>query len=472
MLKLIVFLIANHVYDLTLIIFMISINTITRAILSAGGKPVLVGGSIRDQIMGITSKDFDIEVYKLSKDELEFVLRTLGPVQSVGKNFGVFKLFNFDISLPRLENKCGSGHKGFMVQNNHNLTFDEAAKRRDFTINSMGIDLETGRFLDPYNGRDDIKTKTLKAVSDSFAEDPLRVLRACQFAARFQFRIHPDTVKLCLLLNRELETLPKERVGEEFKKILNSDKPSIGLRALKETNSIILFPELQALINCPQDQIWHPEGDVWTHTLMVVDEAANLSKSLTIRLGALCHDFGKPKTTKFENGHWRSRNHEAEGVESAHRFLQKLSIPDNEIFEIKNLVQDHLKPFQLYQARNIISNSAIKRLSVRVNIKNLCLIAKADFLGRSTVDAKNRYDPSVEWLFKKANELNVETSAPKKIIMGRDLLNLGFKPGPCIGKLLKEAYNAQLDGKFSDKKEGLEWIMQSEFYLNKYAKLS
>lgn len=437
---------------------MISVKTIVEAICSSGGNPILVGGCVRDRIMGVPSKDFDIEVYGLSKENLESVLKNLGPVQSVGKNFGVFKLFNFDISLPRLENKCGFGHKGFEIKNVCNLTFKQASKRRDFTINSMGIDLKTGKLLDPYNGQLDIKTKTLRAVSNSFNEDPLRVLRACQFAARLQFEIHPDTLKQCLTLTHELKTLPNERISEEFKKLLNSSKPSIGLKALKDTDAIVLFPELKELINCPQDPIWHPEGDVWTHTLMVIDEAAKLSPLQIVRLGALCHDFGKPKTTKFENGRWRSKNHESEGVDPAKRFLKRLLLSDNEINAIASLVRDHLKPFQLYQTRHKISDSAIKRLALRVNIQNLCIVSKSDFLGRLTEDAISGHDLSSEWLLKKARQLEVETHAPKKIIMGRDLIALNIMPGVEMGALLKKVFDAQLDGKFDNYENGIDWV--------------
>src|SRR3989338_2589134 len=311
-----------------------SLEKITQAILAAGGKPILVGGCVRDKLLGLASKDFDIEVYGLSLEQLEAALNRLGPVYAVGKSFGVFKLFNFDISLPRTENKAGKGHKVFVVQSDSNLTFEQASKRRDFTINAMGIDLETGKLLDPHEGQTDLKNKILRHVSDAFEEDPLRVFRACQFAARFEFKIHHDTLQKCLALESELNTLPWERIGEEFKKLLLAQKPSIGLQALLDTRALSLFPELEALIGCQQDPAWHPEGDVWIHTLMVTDEAAKLSDSLMIRLAALCHDLGKPPTTQFEDGRWRSKNHEAAGAAPTKSFLDKLGIAQSEIDQI------------------------------------------------------------------------------------------------------------------------------------------
>ena len=440
---------------------MLSLENITQAIISAGGKPILVGGCVRDRLMGVRSKDFDIEVYGLSLEKLEAVLNKLGPVYAVGKSFGVFKLFNFDISLPRTENKQGQGHKGFVVQSDSNLTFENASKRRDFTINSMGIDLATQELLDPNGGQKDLKSRTLRHVSDAFDEDPLRVLRACQFAARLEFKIHPETLKKCRSLEPELRTLPKERVGEEFKKLMLAKKPSIGLQALLDTHALSLFPELKALIGCQQDPTWHPEGDVWIHTLMVTDEAAKLSDSLVIRLAALCHDLGKPPTTQFEDGRWRSKNHEAAGIAPTQSFLDRLAISQDETDQIIPLVQDHLKPCQLYKVRDQVSKGAIRRLATRVNIENLCLVAKADFLGRTTDDAKTGKDPSSIWLLEEANKLAVATSAPEPILLGRHLLDLGHQPGPKMGKLLKQAYEAQLDGEFSDLNGAIQWIKKS-----------
>lgn len=437
---------------------MISLEQISKSIVNAGGRPILVGGCVRDQLMGITPKDFDIEVYDLALDTLEAILNQLGPVHAVGRSFGVFKLFNFDISLPRTENKLGQGHKGFVVQSDSSLTFEQASSRRDFTVNSMGIDLVTGELLDPHGGQKDLEAKTLRHVCDAFDEDPLRVLRACQFAARLEFQIHPETLLKCRNLQQELVTLPRERIGEEFKKLIMAPKPSIGLQALLDTGALNLFPELQALIGCQQDPTWHPEGDVWTHTLMVTDEAAKISESLLIRLAALCHDLGKPPTTRFEDGRWRSKNHEAAGVAPTKSFLSRLCIADSEIEQITPLVQDHLKPCQLYKVRDQVSPGAIRRLATRVNIENLCLVAKADFLGRTTDDAKTGVDSSSVWLLEQAQKLAVSKKGPEALLQGRDLIELGRIPGPKMGQLLKKAYEAQLDGLFSNLDEAIQWI--------------
>lgn len=440
---------------------MLSLEHISQAILEAGGKPILVGGCVRDRLLGLDSKDFDIEVYGLSLETLEAVLNRLGPVYAVGKSFGVFKLGNFDISLPRTENKQGQGHKGFVVQSDSHLTFSEASKRRDFTVNSMGIDLKTGDLLDPHGGQKDLEHKILRHVSDAFDEDPLRVLRACQFAARFELTIAPETLKKCWSLESELKTLPNERIGEEFKKLILSKKPSLGLQALLNTHALSLFPELEALIGCQQDPTWHPEGDVWIHTLMVTDAAARLSDSIIIRLGALCHDFGKPPTTQFEDGRWRSKNHEAAGLEPCKSFLTKLCVSQEDQEQILPLVQDHLKPCQLYKVRDQVSKGAIRRLATRVNIENLCLVSKADFLGRTTQDAQTGQDPSSAWLLEEARKLAVSQKAPDAILQGRHLIELGIPPGPKMGKILKAAYEAQLDGEFADLEGAIRHIRGS-----------
>ncbi|MBH1989045.1 MAG: HD domain-containing protein [Myxococcaceae bacterium] len=446
---------------------MISIESISQALIQAGGKPVLVGGSVRDRLLGTLSKDFDLEVYQLSIDAVEQALKPLGALHAVGKSFGVLKLRNFDISLPRTENKTGQGHKGFIVQTDSELSFEQAASRRDFSINAMGIDLITGELLDPFGGQADLKQGILRHVSDAFDEDPLRVLRACQFTARFNLQIHAETLIKCRNLNAELSSLPRERIGEEFKKLLSAAKPSLGLQALRETGALCLFPELAALIDCPQDPQWHPEGDVWIHTLMVIDEACKLSDSLTIRLAALCHDLGKPETTRMEDGRWRSKNHESAGALPTRQFLTRLALSEDLIREVIPLVQEHLKPCQLYRVRDQVSSAAIRRLATRVNIENLCLVAKADFLGRTTEDAKLGIDPSSEWLLEQAQTLAVHQKGPEPILLGRHLLEIGFQAGPTLGRVLKKAYEAQLDGAFSTLDEALTWYKNSKESLSK-----
>ena len=454
----------------------INLQILIDSLMSVGGFPIAVGGCVRDFLLGKKPNDIDIEVYGLKSSKLLKTLRLIGKINLVGKSFGVFRVSIsndktdfFDVSMPRLEKKYAVGHKGFLIDQNSNLTFKQASLRRDFTINSMGYDFKSNKIIDPYNGYLDLKNGLLRHVSTSFNEDPLRVFRACQFAARFNFKIHKSTLKLCQNLKNELKSLPSERLFNEFKKLLLSKKPSIGFLSIVDTGAIALFPEISSLIGCPQEKKWHPEGDVWIHTLLVIDEVAKLilkdnlneEESLILLFASLCHDFGKPLVTCFEDGRIRSRNHESMGEIPTRSFLQKIGASQKLINSVVALVVNHLKPCQLFKVKSSLSNRAIRRLAIKVPIERLCRIAKADFLGRMTDDALSGYDPSTEWLLKKSKALLVQKEAPKSILLGRHLLNLGLKSGPLIGKLLKKSFIAQIDGKFDNVDDAIVWLMKN-----------
>ena len=439
-----------------------------------GANAVLVGGAVRDFVLQKDVKDFDIEVYNIeSYDKLAAILSKFGAVNLVGKSFGVVKLRvgdnEYDFSMPRLENKTGKGHKGFDIKVNPKLKFEEAAKRRDFTMNAMGWDILQNRLLDPFKGVDDIKNKVLQIVDKkTFTEDPLRVYRALQFAARFELDVTEETRKLCchLVDSGALEELPKERVWEEFKKLLlKADKPSIGLKLMREFGILKYFPQLKALIGVEQDPVWHPEGDVWTHTLMVVDEAAKLRsgnefEDLILMLAALCHDFGKPLTTKIIDGRVRAFNHDTKGVKPALDFLTLLTDHKELKREVAKLVEFHLRPLQLFKGN--AKKSAVRRLSLKVNIKRLVKLAQADYFGRGGTD-KNRFEAG-EWLFKMAQDLNCLEKPPKKLLQGRDLIELGLKPSPLFGEILKQVYEAQIEGKIATKEDAIKLAKKLYIY--------
>lgn len=443
---------------------------IVQAIAHAGGKPIAVGGCVRDHLLGMAPKDVDIEVYGLSLDALKSSLQPIAQINEVGKSFGILKVTlqdeTFDVSLPRTESKTGRGHRSFAVSVDADLPFAQACLRRDFTINAMGIDLLSGKLLDPCGGSDHLAQGLLRHVSDAFDEDPLRVLRACQFVARFNLRVHPQTIAKCRCLQSELPSLSVERIRTEMEKLLLSPHPSKGLQALHTCGALVLFPELAALQNCPQDPKWHPEGDVWVHTLMVTDAAAQLVRrhqldakaALVILLGALCHDLGKPATTKHEQGRIRSRGHDVAGQEPTRLFLKRLGIVGDTVKTVVALVTEHLRPAQLYAQRHCVSDGAIRRLSSRVNIEQLCLVAESDFLGRTTPEAlSGKPDPACAWLLQQATRLQVNRQPPAPVLLGRHLLQLGHQPGPALGKLLGQAYQAQLDGQFHTLEEALRW---------------
>lgn len=445
------------------------VRTLTAALQAQGGRPILVGGSVRDHWLGQQwPKDLDLEVYGLTPAELERTLTPFGKVLRIGRSFGVLKLITasaeYDVSLPRRESKTGRGHKGFLVEADPTMNFAEAAARRDFTINSIGYDLLSGEWLDPYQGLKDLEQRILRHVGPAFAEDPLRVLRGAQFAARMDLKMAPETIALCQTL--DLQELSRERLFGEFKKLfLRAERPSIGLNVLRQTDALRFFPELKALIDVPQDPFWHPEGCVWTHTLMVVDEAARLrcgneKSDLILLFAALCHDFGKPTTTIWKDGHWRSPAHDVEGMEPTERFLRRLTDEAHLIEQVCLLVREHLRPAMLYNERNQVTPGAIRRLALRVSIPDLLRLAEADHFGRTTPDALAREFPAKAWLLDQAARLQVRDEKPRPLLQGRHLLRLGMKPGPQMGALLQQAFALQLDGVLNDIQEAEQWARQ------------
>ncbi|CAN5322680.1 hypothetical protein BH20ACI1_BH20ACI1_24280 [soil metagenome] len=433
------------------------------------GRAMLVGGCVRDELMEIAPKDFDLEVYGIEPQKLKEILESFGRVDAVGEAFTVYKIGqDLDVALPRRERKVSRGHKGFIVEGDPQMSFEEASKRRDFTINAILQDVLTGEIIDVYNGRKDIEQKIIRHVSDeTFAEDSLRVLRAAQFAARFEFDIAPKTAELCRQI--DVTDLPKERIwGELEKLLLKSQKPSIGLQYFYDLNiAKQLFPELVSLVGVPQEKEWHPEGDVDVHTLMVVDEARKLiddlpySKKVTVMLGAICHDFGKPATTKFFDGRWRSHAHDEAGVAPTISFLDKLGIFTINGFDVREqivqLVRYHLTPGMFYKSQP--GDGAFRRLARKVEPDLLYRVAKADSLGRNPEwlpKEKWFKAEAQEWFIEQMRGLNVEHEAPKPILMGRHLIELGLKPSPKFKEILDAVYEKQLDGKIDKLEDAIE----------------
>ena len=438
--------------------------TIARRVRDEGGRALVVGGWVRDRELGRESKDVDLEVFGLPAARLEALLGSLGREDTVGGSFAVHKIGGIDVSLPRAESKTGRGHRGFAVTGDPHLSVEEAARRRDFTINAILFDPLTGEYLDPHNGRADLERRVLRAVDPAtFGDDSLRVLRAIQFAARFELEIEERTKALCRAI--PLDDLPAERVwGEIEKLLLQARRPSIGFALALELGIVDrLFPEMKALVGCEQEPDWHPEGDVWVHTLMVIDESRRLlddarwdrPKQVAIMLAAVCHDFGKPATTVFVDGRIRSRNHEEEGVAPATVFLDRLNIHTIEGFDVRRqvlgLVAHHLKPGMFRASSAPVGDGAFRRLAQKVDLELLALFAKADCLGRT-----GEFDCSaMDWFLERARALGVEHEPPKPLVLGRHLLERGLMPGPEMGAVLRQIYERQLDGAITTTEEGL-----------------
>jgi tRNA nucleotidyltransferase (CCA-adding enzyme) len=443
---------------------------LSQAVRDAGGRALLVGGCVRDELMGVPPKDWDLEVYGVAPERLREILDRFGPVNVVGEAFTVYKLGNdLDVSMPRRERKSGRGHRAFVIEGDPSMSVAEASKRRDFTINAILKDPLTEEVIDPFDGRRDIEQGVLRAVSaETFGEDSLRVLRAAQFAARFEFRIAPETVELCRTI--DLSDLPAERIwGELEKLLLRAQRPSIGLGWLHALGVLEkLFPEIHALVGVPQDPEWHPEGDVFVHTRLTVDRAREsidelgYSRQITVMLAALAHDFGKPATTEFIEGRLRSRGHEAAGVAPAESFLARINMHTIDGYNVRGqviaLVREHLKPGEFFKKRHEVSEGAFRRLARRCEPDLLYRVAKADSLGRNApwVPQEKWYGSEAqEWFIQRARELDVEQRPPEPLLLGRHLLALGVEAGPRVGEITRAIYEMQLDGRVRTVEEAI-----------------
>ena len=432
---------------------------VARAVRDAGGRALVVGGWVRDHLLGVRSKDVDIEVSGLDVERLESILAGFGNVHAVGRAFGVFRVggIDADFSLPRRDSKRGPGHRGFDVTPGPALGFAAAARRRDLTVNSIGLDPLTGEVLDPHGGRRDLERRVLRATDpERFPEDPLRGLRVAQLAARLEMAPDEELLALCRAL--DLSELSGERVFDESTKLLlRAARPSIGFRFLEDTGQLRFFPELDALRGVPQDPEWHPEGDVWVHTLMVLDAAADLRgggwEDLALMLGALCHDLGKPATTERVDGRVRSYRHDVAGVAPTRALLGRMRAPGALVDRVAALVEHHLAPALF--VRNRAAAKGYRRLARKleragVGIELLVRVARADHLGRTTPDAlAGRFDVGDSFLAA-ARAHSVEHAAPRDVVLGRHLVARGMKPGPGFAPILERCREIQDETGWTD----------------------
>jgi len=428
-------------------------TAIAAAAHEAGGRALIVGGWVRDRLMGRASADVDLEVFGVASDRLRALLERFGRVEAVGESFQVYKVGGIDVSLPRRDSKAGRGHRGFIVSGDPDMTVAEAARRRDFTVNAISWDPLSGEYLDPFNGRGDLDRRVLRVVDPAtFADDSLRALRAVQLAARFGFVLDDRTRAICREM--PLDDLPAERVWAEIEKLLFAPRPSIGFALAMDLGVVDrLFPELQALAGCQQEPEWHPEGDVWVHTLQVIDQARTRLEGLerpqqiAVMLGAVCHDLGKPATTAFIDGRIRSMDHEEQGVAPTLSLLDRLNVRSIDGYDVRGQVAGitahHLKPGSWYKVRDEVGDGAFRRLAHKVDLELLARVAVSDCLGREP----GRFDcRAMEWFLERARALGVEHRPPAPILLGRHLLALGLKPGPRVGEILKAVYERQMDG--------------------------
>lgn len=442
--------------------------------LRAVGQPRIVGGSVRDWLLGLQPKDFDVEVPGVDFETLHRVLAPFGATDVVGRSFGVIKLrlggAEYDFSLPRRESKTGAGHRGFAVQPEPLLSAKEAAARRDFTLNAIAYDPFADALIDPLEGERDLRAGVLRHTGPAFTEDPLRVLRAFQLAARFDLTLAPETAALCRSIQASYGELPVERVwGEWAKWAEKSVRPSRGLAVLQETDWLRHFPELAALAGTPQDPEWHPEGDAFVHSGLCCDalvklpgwQSADPLHRRVLLFATLAHDFGKATTTvrgeKRGRIRWISPGHEAASGPLTETFLARLGTPRALIERVRPLATNHMVhtggPMEP-------SATAVRRLARRLapsSIEELCLVMQADHDGRPPIHSPDTLQ-RIDALRQRASALALAAGAPKPILLGRHLLALGEKPGPAFKAVLDEAFEAQLEGAFTDEHSAVIWL--------------
>ncbi|ABB43286.1 Polynucleotide adenylyltransferase region [Sulfurimonas denitrificans DSM 1251] len=405
-----------------MLIYPIALDAIFNKLIMHNITPIIVGGFIRDSLLFLESKDIDIEVYGVSSFEiLEEILEEFGKINIVGKSFGVCKLmfvgYDLDFSLPRMDNKISSGHRGFNVKTYYKLDFKTATSRRDFTINSIGYDVVSKKLLDPFYGIDDLKNKILRAVNlESFAQDPLRVLRAAQFCARFNLSIEYNLAITCkeMVSHALLAQLPKERVFEEFKKLLlKSQKPSIGFTLLREFGL-----------------------EIYSNNLYVIDEIAkqlttSSKRNLVLMLAGLYYKAAK------------------DGLE----------LILNRLTDEKELCRDVIKLVEVYNYISLVSLDMIDeyfiyKLATMINIEELLILSSSIYYANNPQTIYK----SGELILKKAKKLGVFTNKLTPILQGRDLIKNGVKPSIEFSKILNDAYEEQLHGKFKTYDEAIVWL--------------
>ena len=428
---------------------------VAAAVHQAGGRTYYVGGCVRDQLLGRENKDIDIEVHGISVRKLEEILDSLGERLTVGKSFGIMGLrhYELDIAMPRSETATGHGHRDFEVFVNPYLGEEKAACRRDFTMNALMQDVLSGEILDFFGGKKDMAQKRIRHVNDhSYTEDPLRVFRAAQFSARFGFSVAEETTALSAAM--DVDALPGERVlGELEKALMKAERPSVFFEELRKMDQLaVWFPETEALIGVPQNAAYHPEGDVWAHTMQVLDEAAQFrdeaTEPLWFMMAALCHDFGKAVATEERNGVLHAYAHETRGLPPVRTFLERLTREGKLIRYVLNMTELHMEPNEkaLHSTR---IKPFMKMFDRSVCPEDLLLLGKADHMGRRGEGMEREtfsadYRETESQLRGMLAVYHERMSRP--CVMGKDLIDAGLEPGPLFGEALSYAHKLRLAG--------------------------
>lgn len=445
------------------------VKDIAKRVEDKQGRAYFVGGYVRDRIMGIESKDIDVEVHGINEKDFKNILSEYGEVSEIGKSFGVYMIkgMEIDFSLPREERKNGEGHTGFDVQVEPFLGERKASKRRDFTINAIMEDVLTGEYKDFYNGIKDIKQKEIRVVDEkTFKEDNLRVYRMAQFASRFGFKIDEQSKRIAKGMS--VKGLSIERVNEEFRKgLVKSEKPSIFINTLKELGVLEEnFPEIIDLVGCEQNEEFHPEGDVYNHTMLVIDEASKIKQGVedeySFMLAALFHDIGKPKSVSEVDGEIKTHGHDEIGSEMIRDIFRRTLMRDKEVIKyVEVLTKNHMRPRWLYPKG---SKKAFRKLAREGFIEDLFKLVEADTLGRGGTTEKD-FEVYKEFFKEKMESLKLKERI-EPYVTGKDLMEMGMKPGKSIGQVKGMAFEWQMEGM-----EKGNIIKKVEEYLKKHKEI-
>ena len=446
------------------------VHAIVAVINEHQGRALLVGGAIRDMVMGRQVKDVDIEVYGLSEEQLEKILKQFGPVSLVGKAFGVLRLHGIDVdwSLPRADSP---GRKPTVIIDPH-MSVEVAARRRDLTMNAMALDLVTDELIDPCNGMNDIKNKILRTPDARFfIQDPLRFYRVMQFVGRFE--MFPDDELNALCMDMDIADVSRERIEQEFKKLLlRSARPSLGIRWLKQIGRLRdVLPELAATVGVQQNPQWHPEGDVFEHSMQALDAAAivaqkydNEDDKLILLYAALCHDLGKATTSVEVDGVIKSIGHEKDSKKFARTLLKRITHNADLINAVSSLVLYHMMPLQFTKNKAKIPayQRLANKLDHRVNMLMLIDLCIADKRGRNGASHEPLTSdfPDVAIFKKNVEQAGVATSGVEPLLKGADLIDM-VPPGPQMGKILQLAYERQIEQGITDKQLLKEYIIKT-----------
>lgn len=447
---------------------------------------MLVGGAVVDSLQGREPKDYDLEVFGCSLEQVEKVLRERGwDPKPVGRAFGILKLsmaatdgIEVDVSVPRVDNKVGVGHADFEVMFDENMTPEEAARRRDLTFNALLYDIRARRIVDPFGGADDLAAGICRATDpELFVQDPVRALRVMQLSARKAPNVDPGTMALMREMAADDDawnSLASERIAEEFCKLLmKAEKPSVGLEVLRRSGWLIRFPELNALVGCPQNPEHHPEGDVWTHTLLVVDAMAALcrehditgNRRKVLMFAALCHDMGKPEALQDDLS---CPKHDTLGEGLVRSFLARMTNEKKVVEGVAALSKTHMRPFGLVTggARDSRWNRLKKDLGQHATLEDAGYLSRADWVGSRpsgvrNIDGHGELDGEVEdhKIAAECWRMFKELEKAEPLVGGRDLIAAGVKPGPQMGELIRAAYAVQLDEPGLSKEELIARVM-------------